>query len=103
MRSWKRCSPLPTRLGLDVDPVKRDGLEDADLQGNAFMSLFSTFGTFSIVAGVLLIFLIFLMLAAERRPELGVAGRWGRVGATWCRCSSSRAWPTTSWRPRWAP
>jgi putative ABC transport system permease protein len=31
------------------------------------------FGLFSIAAGVLLIFLIFVMLAAERRPEMGMA------------------------------
>jgi putative ABC transport system permease protein len=65
--------PTLTRLGLEIDPVKRDALEAADRQGNAFMSLFTTFGTFSIFAGFLLIFLIFVMLAAERRGELGIA------------------------------
>jgi putative ABC transport system permease protein len=65
--------PTLTRLGLEIDPVKRDALEAADQQGNAFMSLFTTFGTFSIFAGFLLIFLIFVMLAAERRGELGIA------------------------------
>jgi putative ABC transport system permease protein len=65
--------PTVDRLGLEIDPVKRDALEAADLQGNAFMSLFTTFGSFSIFAGFLLIFLIFVMLAAERRGELGIA------------------------------
>jgi putative ABC transport system permease protein len=60
-------------LGLEADPEKQDGLEIANEQGNAFMSLFTTFGSFSIAAGVLLIFLIFVMLAAERRGELGIA------------------------------
>ena len=60
-------------LGLEADPEKQDGLEIADEQGNAFMSLFTTFGSFSIAAGVLLIFLIFVMLASERRGELGIA------------------------------
>ena len=60
-------------LGLEADPEKQDGLEIADEQGTAFMSLFTTFGSFSIAAGVLLIFLIFVMLAAERRGELGIA------------------------------
>jgi putative ABC transport system permease protein len=65
--------PTLQRLGLELDPVKRDALEAADREGNAFMSLFTTFGSFSIFAGFLLIFLIFVMLAAERRGELGIA------------------------------
>jgi putative ABC transport system permease protein len=65
--------PTLDRLGLEAQPVKRDALEEADTEGNAFMSLFTTFGTFSIAAGFLLIFLIFVMLAAERRGELGIA------------------------------
>ena len=66
-------TPTLNRLGLEIDPVKRDALEAADEEGNAFMSLFTTFGSFSIFAGFLLIFLIFVMLAAERRGELGIA------------------------------
>jgi putative ABC transport system permease protein len=65
--------PTLGRLGLEIDPVKRDALEAADQEGNAFMSLFTTFGSFSIFAGFLLIFLIFVMLATERRSELGIA------------------------------
>jgi putative ABC transport system permease protein len=65
--------PTLARLGLEIDPVKRDALEAANQEGNAFMSLFTTFGSFSIFAGFLLIFLIFVMLAAERRGELGIA------------------------------
>lgn len=60
-------------LGLQVQPVKADGLELADQQGATFLSLFSTFGTFTISAGILLIFLVFVMLAAERRGEMGTA------------------------------
>lgn len=60
-------------LGLEAQPAKRDGLELADATGNTFVMLFTTFGTFSMAAGVLLIFLIFVMLAAERRPEMGMA------------------------------
>jgi putative ABC transport system permease protein len=59
--------------GLDLQDVKRDGLELADQQADVFVSVFTTFGSFSIVAGVLLIFLIFVMLSAERRTELGIA------------------------------
>jgi putative ABC transport system permease protein len=60
-------------LGLDAQPAKHDGLEAADAAGNAFVQLFTTFGSFSMAAGVLLIFLIFVMLAAERRPEMGMS------------------------------
>jgi putative ABC transport system permease protein len=65
-------APL-AQLGLEASPVKQDGLEEADVQGDVFMSVFATFGSFSIFAGILLIFLIFVMLAAERRSELGIS------------------------------
>jgi putative ABC transport system permease protein len=65
--------PVASSRGLEIEPLKRDAIEDADAAGNAFMSFFTTFGTFSIAAGILLIFLIFVMLAAERRGELGIA------------------------------
>ncbi|MCL5962451.1 MAG: FtsX-like permease family protein [Chloroflexi bacterium] len=58
---------------LDVNPVKQDALKMAELAGNAFTSMFTVMGLFSILAGVLLIFLIFVMLAAERKPEMGMA------------------------------
>ncbi len=64
-------APTLRPLSLDAQPVKADGLTNADAQGDSFMSLFSTFGMFTIAAGILLIFLIFVMLAAERRSELG--------------------------------
>jgi putative ABC transport system permease protein len=66
-------APTLGALGLESDPEKKDGLEIADAEGNAFMTMFTTFGSFSIAAGILLIFLIFVMLAAERRGELGIA------------------------------
>jgi len=56
-----------------VVPLKRDLIRFAELIGNAFTSIFVVFGLFSIAAGVLLIFLIFVMLAAERKPEMGMA------------------------------
>jgi putative ABC transport system permease protein len=65
--------PTTDALGLRVEPVKQDGLEQADAQGETFMAMFSTFGMFTISAGVLLIFLVFVMLAAERRAEMGTA------------------------------
>jgi putative ABC transport system permease protein len=65
--------PVAKELGLEIQTLKADAIEDADAAGNAFMAFFTTFGTFSIAAGILLIFLIFVMLAAERRSELGIA------------------------------
>src|SRR6478672_5629752 len=61
------------QLGLQLEPVKPDGLKRADKEGATYLSLFSTFGTFTIAAGILLIFLVFVMLAAERRGEMGTA------------------------------
>ncbi len=65
--------PTAAALGLHIDPVKQDGLDQADKQGASFLSMFSTMGTFTVSAGVLLIFLVFVMLAAERRGEMGTA------------------------------
>jgi putative ABC transport system permease protein len=68
-----RLRPVLAPLGLEAHDLKRDGLQQADEAGDAFVQMFSTFGSFSIAAGILLIFLIFVMLAAERRTEMGVA------------------------------
>jgi putative ABC transport system permease protein len=65
--------PVADQLGLEIQTLKQDAIEDADAAGAAFIAFFTTFGTFSIAAGILLIFLIFVMLAAERRGELGIA------------------------------
>ena len=56
-----------------VTPDKQDGIQHAQLIGSFFTTFFVIFGLFGIAAGVLLIFLIFVMLAAERRPEMGMA------------------------------
>jgi len=53
--------------------VKQSALKNAETAGNIFTSLFLVLGLFSIAAGVLLIFLIFVLLAAERKPEMGMA------------------------------
>lgn len=68
-----RLTPVLEGTGLAVHPVKQDAMELADEMAVSLTSLFTTFGMFSIVAGVLLIFLLFIMLAAERRPEMGIA------------------------------
>ena len=57
----------------EVTPLKKDLVRFAELIGAAFTTIFVVFGLFSIAAGVLLIFLIFVMLAAERKPEMGMA------------------------------
>jgi putative ABC transport system permease protein len=65
--------PTLDRLGLAVEPTKREDLDSADEAGVLFSTIFITFGSFSIAAGILLIFLLFVMLAAERKPEMGIA------------------------------
>jgi putative ABC transport system permease protein len=54
-------------------PVKENDLAAAEETGNVFLTLFLVFGLFSIAVGILLIFLIFVMLAAERKPEMGIS------------------------------
>ncbi|HEX8231365.1 MAG TPA: FtsX-like permease family protein [Chloroflexia bacterium] len=58
---------------LGVEPVKQDGIKRAESTANIFTTVFLVFGLFSVMVGVLLIFLIFVMLAAERRPEMGIS------------------------------
>ena len=65
--------PTLERHGLFVEPTKQEDLAEADEAGSAFTSFFMIFGTFSIIAGIMLIFLIFVMLAAERKPEMGIS------------------------------
>jgi putative ABC transport system permease protein len=65
--------PLVEGANVEVIPEKQERLDEAEQVGSAFVSIFVLFGLFSIAAGVLLIFLIFVMLAAERKPEMGMA------------------------------
>ena len=58
---------------LSVQDVKADLLNLANTAASGIMSIFIIFGLFSMMAGVMLIFLIFVMLAAERKPEMGIA------------------------------
>ena len=58
---------------LTVRPIKTELLEIADQASAAVSSVFVIFGSFSVIAGIMLIFLIFTMLAAERKPEMGIA------------------------------
>ena len=54
-------------------PLKQNTVHTAETASNTFTGIFLVFGLFSIAAGVLLIFLIFVLLAAERKPEMGMA------------------------------
>ncbi len=64
-------------LGIDtpvtVDPIKADTIDQAEQTGNLFTTFFIVLGLFSVAAGIMLIFMIFVMLAAERKPEMGMA------------------------------
>ena len=59
--------------GLELAPIKRNVVDEANETGSLLVSLFTTFGLFSIGVELLLIFLIFSMLAAERKSEMGMA------------------------------
>jgi putative ABC transport system permease protein len=58
---------------IGVDPIKQENIDLAKLFASIFTTFFIVFGLFSIAVGILLIVLIFTMLAAERRPEMGMA------------------------------
>lgn len=66
---------LVQRAGLDMDfgSSKKDGVDLAETLGNFMTTFFLVLGLFSIGAGILLIIMIFVMLAAERKPEMGMA------------------------------
>ena len=57
---------------LGVDDSKRETLDMGELAASAFTTIFIVAGLFGITAGLVLIFLIFVMLAAERKPEMGM-------------------------------
>lgn len=69
----EKLEPLLEDTPYQVVPLKKDLVRFAELIGASFTAVFVVFGLFSIAAGVLLIFLIFVMLAAERKPEMGMA------------------------------
>jgi putative ABC transport system permease protein len=57
---------------LEVTNQKQEFVDAAELIGNVMTTMFLVMGLFSIAAGILLIFMIFVMLAAERKPEMGM-------------------------------
>lgn len=62
---------------LDIEPLKKDGLEFVETAGEMVTEVFSIMGTFSIIAGVILVINIFVMLAEERKPEMGISRALG--------------------------
>lgn len=68
-----KLEPLLEDTPYQVVALKKELVRFAELVGASFTTVFVVFGLFSIAAGVLLIFLIFVMLAAERKPEMGMA------------------------------
>ncbi|MDP9235952.1 MAG: FtsX-like permease family protein [Chloroflexota bacterium] len=57
----------------EVNAIKSDRIERAKELGSNMTAIFVVLGLFSIAAGLLLVFLILVMLAAERRPEMGMS------------------------------
>ncbi|MGH2344882.1 MAG: ABC transporter permease, partial [Chloroflexota bacterium] len=58
---------------LSVDQAKAEGLRQADQAEEIFSRIFTLFALFAAGVGLLLVFLIFTILAAERRPEMGIS------------------------------
>lgn len=58
---------------IGIDPIKKNNIDLSKTFASIFTTFFLIFGLFSIAVGILLIILIFAMLAAERRPEMGMA------------------------------
>jgi putative ABC transport system permease protein len=60
-------------IQLEVNTTKATAVHDAERAGNFLATFFLLLGLFSVGAGVLLVVMIFVMLAAERKPEMGMA------------------------------
>ena len=70
--------PTLSAQGVGLLLFKKVNVDISVLVANVFTSLFLVLGLFSIGVGILLIVLIFTMLAAERRPEMGMARAVGQ-------------------------
>ncbi len=73
LQSAEGRAALGIETSVTVDPIKADTIDEAEQFGNMFTTLFIVLGMFSIASGIMLIFMIFVMLAAERKPEMGMA------------------------------
>ena len=63
----------PQYISVQVADTKVESVDEAEEIGNFMTTFFLLLGLFSIGAGILLIVMIFVMLAAERKPEMGMA------------------------------
>ncbi|MGH2560030.1 MAG: ABC transporter permease [Thermomicrobiales bacterium] len=70
---YDTLTPALAGESLGVSKIKQDFIEEAEDGAQSFTAIFLLMGLFSIAVGILLIILIFSMLAAERRPEMGMA------------------------------
>ena len=61
----------------EASPTKQNQIDAAELASSQFTFIFLLMGSFSIAAGMLLVFLVFVMLAAERKPEMGISRALG--------------------------
>ncbi len=69
-------APIEYELALtayELSRIKDDRVGRAEEAGRDMTAIFMVLGLFSIAAGTLLVFLILVMLAAERRPEMGMS------------------------------
>jgi putative ABC transport system permease protein len=66
-------NPFLTENDMVINNTKESTLQSVNQDASSFTTIFMGFGLFSIAAGILLIFLIFMMLAAARKPEMGIA------------------------------
>ncbi|MDB5076821.1 MAG: FtsX-like permease family protein [Chloroflexi bacterium] len=69
--AYELASAAPPNLA--IDEAKAVGLRRAEQAQEIFSRIFTLFALFAAGVGLLLVFLIFTMLAAERRPELGIS------------------------------
>ena len=70
--------PALQGTNLGIDTIKQTTVEQSETFASVFTGLFLVLGLFSISVGILLIIQIFTMLAAERRPEMGMARAIGQ-------------------------
>jgi putative ABC transport system permease protein len=73
-----KLAPVLEGQNLGIDPIKQTSIAQSEEFSSGFTGLFLVLGLFSISVGILLIILIFTMLAAERRPEMGMARAVGQ-------------------------
>jgi len=64
---------LPADPDFELDPVKQDGLENAEAISDMMSQLMILMSSFAIIAGAALIVNIFVMLAEERKAEMGIS------------------------------